>query len=249
MNKKLILFLVVLSLAALGGAWFLYMHSDRQSPAIVVMKDGFAYHADVTMEELLSDVTAVDSRDGDVTSSLMVEDIVANEDGHSVSVVYTAKDHSNNVGQTTYVMPAEGDLPDVLTVPEMTEDHSEASEEDAAASKKKKKSKKGKSSKKETDQDAARREEEEKIDMLRDESPRVYLKEYYIEVPAGTQLDQLSYVDTIEDDVDDRVTLFTRIQVYSNVNTEVPGNYEMTYYVLDSDGNQSNMATLRVRVM
>ena len=101
----------------------------------------------------------------------------------------------------------------------------------------------------ESPQEAAKREEEEKIAALRPEAPKMYLKEYYIEIPVGTQIDQLSYVDTIEDDVDERSALFTRIQIYSNVDTAVPGNYEMTYYVLDSNGNQSNMATIRVKVI
>ncbi|MBR2764397.1 MAG: DUF5011 domain-containing protein [Blautia sp.] len=263
MKKHLIIILVILCLVMAGGTSFLFMHNDRQAPAIVVMKDGFSYHEGVTMDELLSDVTAVDSRDGDVTSSLQVDDVYANEDKASVSVVYSAKDRSNNTVQTTYVMPVEGSLPDVLLpsdagkgasdgdndLPEEEQEKKDKGDDEQESAAEAQADAKDEEGSDKDPRETARREEEEKIEQLRAESPRIRLKEYYIEVPAGTQLDQLSYIDSIEDDTDDSVDLFARVQVYSNVDTAVPGSYEMTYYVLDSNGNQSNMAALRVRVL
>ena len=48
--------------------------------------------------------------------------------------------------------------------------------------------------------------------------------------------------------MDDRSWLFQHIQVAGEVNSYTPGVYEMIYYVIDSDGNQSNEAKLTVTV-
>jgi hypothetical protein len=57
------------------------------------------------------------------------------------------------------------------------------------------------------------------------------------------------YVSKLEDDKDSVDDMIAKIQVLSDVNTDVPGVYHVTYYTLDSDGHQSNMATLTVRVL
>ena len=76
----------------------------------------------------------------------------------------------------------------------------------------------------------------------------MYLTTYYVEVPVGTTLDKLSYVKDIQDDTQSRSDLFRVIQIDGNVNTNVPGTYELTYYVVDNSGNSSNGAVLTVVV-
>ena len=76
----------------------------------------------------------------------------------------------------------------------------------------------------------------------------MYLNTYYVEVPVGTVLDKLSYVKDIQDDVDTTSDLFKKIQITGDVNTGAAGTYELTYYVVDSNGNSSNGAVLTVVV-
>ena len=76
----------------------------------------------------------------------------------------------------------------------------------------------------------------------------MYLTTYYVEVPVGTKLDKLSYVKDIQDDTQSRSDLFRVIQIDGNVNTDVPGTYELTYYVVDNSGNSSNGAVLTIVV-
>ena len=76
----------------------------------------------------------------------------------------------------------------------------------------------------------------------------MYLTTYYVEVPVGTTLDKLSYVKDIQDDTQSRSDLFRVIQIDGNVNTNVPGTYELTYYVVDNSGNSSNGAVLTIVV-
>ena len=58
----------------------------------------------------------------------------------------------------------------------------------------------------------------------------------------------LSYVKDIQDDTQSRSDLFRVIQIDGNVNTNVPGTYELTYYVVDNSGNSSNGAVLTIVV-
>lgn len=65
---------------------------------------------------------------------------------------------------------------------------------------------------------------------------------------VGTALDKLSYVNDIQDDTETRSDLFKKIQITGEVNTATPGTYELTYYVVDNQGNSSNGAILTVVV-
>ena len=58
----------------------------------------------------------------------------------------------------------------------------------------------------------------------------------------------LKYVEDIQDDDDDRDALYRDIQVSGEVDVNTAGIYELSYYVTDSDGNQSNIEVLKVTV-
>lgn len=99
-----------------------------------------------------------------------------------------------------------------------------------------------------TPEEQAQKTEEDKIAQLSPQAPKMYLTTYYVEVPVGTALDKLSYVKDIQDDTETRSDLFKKIQITGDVNTATPGTYELTYYVVDNQGNSSNGAILTVVV-
>lgn len=102
MKKGIVAGLIVLCVALGAGTAAVVVTDDRKGPEIELPADG-----DVTYEEgsdtapLLEGVTATDEKDGDVTDSLMIENIFPNEDHTSASVVYAAKDSHNNVSKAT----------------------------------------------------------------------------------------------------------------------------------------------------
>ena len=99
-----------------------------------------------------------------------------------------------------------------------------------------------------TEEEKAQEREEAKIDKLSPQDPRFYLTTYYVEINRGTQIDRLSYVKDIEDDVDQTNELYRKIQITGTVDVYTPGTYELTYYVVDSNGNASNGAVLTIVV-
>ena len=82
-----------------------------------------------------------------------------------------------------------------------------------------------------------------------DGSPRITLTEESITINQGESVDRLSYVADIQDDTDDTDELWRNIQIAGDeLDRNTPGTYELIYYVVDSDGNQSNEAVLTITV-
>lgn len=250
MKKGILAGLIVLWLALFAGTAAVMVTSDRKGPEIAVPSG-----ADVTYEEgsdtalLLEGVTATDDRDGDVTDSVVIENIFPNDDCTGASVIYAAKDSHNNVTKVTRRVnyKAAGDVtaPEENTEAEGSDaapaENAEAEGSDAAPAAEEAQQNDTEGVKNETN---AKME----IEALPSESPRMYLNTYETTVKAGSELDKISYIKEITDDADSQETLFTEIQVDGEVDTATPGDYTLTYHVTDSNGNQSNMAVLTVHV-
>ena len=223
MKKGIVAGLIVLCVALGAGTAAVVVTDDRKGPEIELPADG-----DVTYEEgsdtasLLEGVTATDEKDGDVTDSLMIENIFPNDDHTSASVVYAAKDSHNNVSKATRRV-------NYKAAAEDTPAENEAQQNDTEGTKN------------ETDAQM-------EIEALPAESPKLYLNTYEVTVEAGNDLDKTSYIKEMTDDADSQESLFNQIEIDGDVDTAVPGDYTLTYHVTDSDGNRSNAAVLTVHV-
>lgn len=235
MKKGIVAGMIILCVALGAGTAAVAVSSDRKGPEIEVPSG-----ADVTYEEgsdtafLLEGVTAVDDRDGDVTSSLVIENIFLSDDHTSASVIYAAKDSHNNVTKVTRRVNYKASAGDAAEA-----DSSDAGAQETAAEEPKQNDTEG--VKNETNAQM-------EIDALPAEAPKLYLNTYEVTVEAGTELDQFSYIKEITDDADSQETLFGEIQIDGDVDTAAAGDYTLTYHVTDSDGNQSNAAVLTVHV-
>lgn len=74
--------------------------SDSDAPKVVCGEDEITVSVEASDAELLKGVTAEDSRDGDVTASLIVESISAFADDERI-ITYAAVDKSGNVGRAS----------------------------------------------------------------------------------------------------------------------------------------------------
>lgn len=66
--------------------------------------------------------------------------------------------------------------------------------------------------------------------------------------PAGGPFDPLSYVQGVVDDVDTADVLSASIAVEGAYDISKPGSYQLTYFVTDSAGNQSDPQVLTLTV-
>lgn len=256
MRKWLIVLMAAVAVGATVILGWLYMGEDRKGPEITIAdskKD--SYTADMTTAELLEGIKAVDEKDGDVSDSLTVENVYPNEKGDEVTVVYVAKDKSNNVTKVTYHMTSDGILTGSTlagqedSMEESVAESTDRSEEDSDLQENSEEASEEETEETEqTEEEKAQEREEAKIDQLNPQDPRFYLTTYYVEIEKGTQIDRLSYVKDIEDDKDATNELYRKIQITGTVDVNTPGTYELTYYVVDSNGNASNGAVLTIVV-
>ena len=241
MKKGLVAMLLLACAALLAGNVVVYIGEDRNGPEISVPQEEITYVAGTDTSALLNGVTAQDDRDGDVTDTVTIESIIPNADQTGASVVYVAKDSKNNVTKETRTILYSTDANQAAAqaaAEQVAADQAaaeQAAQGDAAGE-----------SAQTTDDGAA--QNEAAIAALSAESPRFYLTQYSVELERGAELNELSYVQDISDDEDSRDELYQGIRISGEVDTNTPGEYTLEYHVVDSDGNNSNVAQLRVTV-
>lgn len=241
MKKGLVAMLFLACAALLAGNVVVYIGEDRNGPEISVPQEEIAYVAGTDTSALLNGVTAQDNRDGDVTDTVTIESIIPNADQTGASVVYVAKDSKNNVTKETRTIVYSTDVDQAAAQAAADQ----AAQDQAAAEQAAQGDTAGESAQT-TDDGAA--QNEAAIAALSAESPRFYLTQYSVELERGAELNELSYVQDITDDEDSREELYQGIRISGEVDTNTPGEYTLEYHVVDSDGNNSNAAQLRVTV-
>lgn len=241
MKKGLVAMLLLACAALLAGNVVIYIGEDRNGPDITVPQEELTYVAGSDTSALLNGVTAVDDRDGDVTSTVTVESIIPNEDQTGASVIYVAKDSKNNVTKATRLISYAADAGQAAA--QEAEAAAQQADQEAAAADQTAAS----GADAQTADDGAA-QNEAAIAALPAESPRFYLTQYSVEVERGAELNRLGYVQDITDDKDSRDELYQGIQISGEVDINTPGEYMLEYYVVDSDGNTSNTAQLKVTV-
>ncbi len=255
MSKKIAIIMVIICAAMAAVVIQLRINTDQKAPEITFDDSEITYRDGMSYSELLEGVTAYDDEEGDVTDSLAVESVSPVDDKEAV-VIYVAKDSKNNLVKQKRVIPYDYQEPDETeeektpgeeeTVEEeganidniLPEDTQAVSEEGDAAVV-------PEPSPALSEEDAAKEEQEALADAMPAGSPRIYLTDYVVHVSVGTTVDRLSYVKDITDDADDIYDLYRKIQIEGDLNTAAAGTYECKYYVIDSNGNQSNAALLK----
>lgn len=261
--KKLAIGIGIVDAVLLVVCLFLYLGKDR-TPPVISFGDSTAVYEDGMDESLLlQEVAATDDRDGDVSNSLMVEK-VAGTNGKEVIVTFVALDQSNNVGKASKVFAvasesaAAPDGEDMLaddgngmsqnetesgTV--MGDDSAEdnSSEDGGAADNR---------DAKDTQQDGnAGDENREDGDGNEEQSgpaPVLVMNSDEIITKKGTAPNWNTVIETMSDDKDDYNTLYNNLKLEGHVDLSRPGEYPVTLYTVDSDGNRSEMRELVVKV-
>ena len=257
-KSKITFLLIVVCIVLIALNAVVFLAEDRQAPVISIPQTELTYSDGMDVNLLLDGVTASDNREGDVTDSLRVGEILPSADGSQVTVVYIAKDGSNNIAQASRVLTVEGfisadnsqgtvsdssnegqdagDTPAEPTVTETPVPTETVTPEPTTTVEP-------------TDaNEAGRLENEAAIAALPAESPRLYLSQYAVTISAYSDFNALGYVSDVTDDVDSRDTMFTRISIDGAVDTQTPGTYDLYFYANDSSGNVSNRAHLVVTV-
>lgn len=250
-KKGLFILLGLICIAVVGGSGALFVTRDKTGPKIIVSEDRkIAYNTDSDKTVLLDGVTAIDEKDGDVSDSLRVESVRNNEDG-SLEVTYSAVDDFNNVTKLTCKVET---LNQENSGEDAQEEKTEASEENQEESQEN--TQQEAEDKEAQNQEEANQEEvddsnsdtDAAIAALPEGSPQLRLSTHQADLQVGASFQYMDYIESISDDKDETNELYRKIYLTGEVNTSQAGNYEISYYVTDSDKNQSNIEKLTVTV-
>ena len=240
--KKIVVVVGAIDVVLLVVCLVLYLGKDRRGPEIFFDEEKQIEYAEGMDEALLLEgVTAVDEKDGDVSDSLLVEK-VAGTNGKEVIVTYVARDGANNVGKAsrTFTVVGSYDGGDILPVEEETfetgdmpgtEGYTETETE----------------SNEESGQDENQGEGNNEGEPAGTNQVLV-LNVDMIETKKGVAPNWNEVIETMSDDKDDYNTLYNNLKLEGQVKLNEAGEYPVTLYTVDSDGNRSEVRNLVVRV-
>lgn len=212
---------------------------DRKAPEITVPAADMVYYELDDQSTLLVGVTATDNRDGDISANVRIYDVAVIDGNQRALVTYAVYDSSYNLGKATKVVSyvagkngpnmigTESSLEDGIVdmVEDLPEETTEATTE-------------------------ATTEEpgfEDPV-MESDGDPVIKLVTHYETIEVGGYFYSMDYVEDIVDDYDDTDYLYANTYMDGYYDVEVEGEYELTFYCVDSDGNVSNQAKLILTV-
>ena len=231
-QQKFVAILVAACLVLGGAAVVVRASQDREAPVIKVKKADITYQAGENYEELLKGVSAKDNRDGDLTKDVFVDRVVQVKEDKAI-VYYGVMDKAKNVGTAKRTVKY---VADANAAGQMKADADAEQPEEAK-----------------TDAPAQEAQPETATDNKDElvptgEAPVIALTTDHVTIAAGTEFDLMSVVKGVADSNDNADMLSTRISVDGEYNTGTPGNYMLQYYVIDSDGNPSEVKTLTLTV-
>ena len=220
----------------------MYLTSDRTAPVITVDESKVKpYSAEQGEEVLKSYAKAVDAKDGDVSSSIVIENIYVMPDMTRAKVIFAARDHNNNVSKYSYMIAYEASQEEIEAKEQLTQAETttaaEAETTTAADS--------SKNTSKTTEAEKTTAESEAETTAG---GPKLVLSATEATVEAGTSFNVMKYISSITDDKDTEDTLSRRIIVNGTYSTSKSGTYTLDVYCTDSDLNESNHVAFTLNV-
>lgn len=217
MSKRVMTIVLFLLAAVLAGtSWYFLKDTDRGRPEISFTNEAITYQEGDDVSALLVNVTAYDEHDGDLTSEIRVNQITPIDDGTRARVTYVVIDAQKNIATATQIVDYIP-LPDESADESLTDSASLSGEAEAEL--------------------LAQAEE------VNPEAPVLELTMDTDTIGVRDSFNYRSYIASITDDKDSEETLYRNIVIEGDYSTERPGNYPLTFYVNDSDGNVSNIVT------
>ncbi len=229
---------------------------DNDAPEIF-FEGEISYNDRQPIAALLEGVSARDGRDGDVTSSIMVESLIVLDNGEEAKVTYTAKDKSNNIVKASRIVSYSGSGQSIYassTVVISNEDLSSGNIPVTTAPPTEAPTTEPPTTEPETTtQEETTTSEPETTTAAptvaaNSEAPVLTMAAKEGSISVGQFFNVASYVSNITDNNDTREELFRRIGIEGTYDSYTPGDYTFYVYCIDSDRNISNKETFVLHV-
>lgn len=272
MEKKSLVILAVLNIVLITAITIGYFQVDDQPP-VITAEGALIYTKETQESEILSILQAVDKKDGDVSDTLVIEKIIPCAEKNLVWITCGAKDKSNNIvkhtiavscddtyfakeaekeeifrlvaGEAENMLETSGTMPDeeLLSENDLTDTDEPVEEEEPEDA--------IREDGDESDEEPDRAEQHRTDDSPQqetDESPKLVFSSGEVKTKKGYNPAWVTVISALLDDKDTYDTLLGTIKIEGNFDNSVPGSYDVSAYVTDSDGNESAHNPIRIIV-
>lgn len=210
---------------------FIYIGQDHTPPQISIEDADITYTEGEAYTVLMEGISARDDTDGDLTDDIFVDKVIPTGEDTAV-VYYGVIDSSKNVAtesrKISYI-PTDGDDP-----AEQAAEEAEELEEQTEA---------------EAQTQTVDGQEEQTAGLVPNgQRPVLALNSTSATVAVGAVFDPMSVVQGMVDDKDSADVLSQRVMVDGTYDTAAAGNYNLSFYVMDSDGNTSDPVAFTLTV-
>lgn len=233
MKNRITIIMAAVAAALLVICLCLYVFDDKKAPQITVTDTGVKYQEGMDNALLLEGVSAIDNMDGNISGAVRVTDIVVLEGGKQAQITYAVYDSSFNLAKYSRIIDCDASMKKEEVSEPVSEAPSENTSENASEN---------------ASESRLTGEGYEDLPLQSTGAPVIRLTTHEVHMAAGGTFNAMSYVDTIVDDEDTTNDLYRRVRLLGTYNVNTVGNYELSYYCLDSDGNESNVAKLMLYV-
>jgi hypothetical protein len=246
---------------------------DKEGPRIEYSERQLIYSDEIDMSDFITDVIATDAKEGDVSSTLIIERVIKMKSVNVAVIIYAAKDSSNNITQKERIVKyipndaKESVQPSEIYVKSEVSNNESfyAPSEDVSVLDNLVQVVEQEPDRVQLEVEQPEVEqpdaitipntevlgnnelslEEARANALETKIPYIRLNTYSARLKVGDIFNYANYIDYAVDDVDD---VYRTIIVSRNYNTSEPGVYDVSFYVTDSDGNRSNIEVLKLTV-
>lgn len=212
------------------------MVNDDTQPVIMVPAGEITYEEGSDTQELLKGIKAEDEKDGDISDLVRIYNISVTDNGVRALVTYAVYDSSYNLGKATRVVNY---VAKAAWQEENTENDDETTEDEG---------KEPVTEQNSTEATTETPEGYEDLPLVSTGDPVIRLNTHEIHIAPGDDFYSMDYVEDAIDDVDSREYLYRNMFLDGEYDTDTVGEYEISYYCVDSEGNVSNYAKLKIIV-
>lgn len=212
---------------------------DRTAPVFLYSEDKIVYREGEDESILLTGLRAMDEHDGDVSARIIVDNIIPPADRDQAKIFYAVSDLSGNVTETGRIVDYRASEP--TGFPDRQEDKTHSAESEILSTEES-----ADTSADETREaeESTTEEESTTAEPGREGFPVLTLTTHEVTLKVGETFSYYNYLKSAVDDKDTRSELYRRINIQGTYDTSKAGEYELTFFVVDSDGNRSNREKL-----
>jgi len=239
----------ILFVVLLGVTILIFTKDNDEGPEISFTEQNITYTEGSDTLALLNGVVAIDTVDGDVSDSLLVESIIPLRDDTTAKITYAAKDMGNHITKKSMIVnyipavivPATEEIVAEEEQPVITPKIEDATVQVVEVSLK--------PTEIVQEPEEIMQEPAELVpEVPEDKPPVIILTSKEITLEKGTAFDPFEYIASVTDDHDTKELIYTRILIEGIHNVNKVGTYILEYYVTDSQFHRSESAFLKVYV-